>query len=111
MQRRSASQGRSSRIWPSGPLALLGGAAVLSLALVVFSLADAGGLRRLSLLRRDAAKAEAGNASPRGGNARLSGAVRKHGTRVGPSATDRAPPQQLRVVTQDELLFQFHSRP
>src|SRR5258708_11552451 len=101
MQRRSASQGRSSRICPSGPLALLGGAAALSLALVVFSLADAGGLRRLSLLRRDAAKAEAGNASLRAENARLSRTVPKLGTRGDPSALERAARQQLGVGKPD----------
>jgi cell division protein FtsB len=85
----------------------LGGAAALSLALVVFSLADAGGLRRLSLLRRDAAKAEAGNASLRAENARLARTVRKLGTRVDPSALERAARQQLGFVKQDELLFKF----
>jgi cell division protein FtsB len=94
-------------MWQSGPLALLGGAAALSLALVVFSLADAGGLRRLSLLRRDAAKAEAGNASLRAENTRLSRTVRKLGTRVDPSALERAARQQLGFVKQDELLFKF----
>ena len=107
MHRRGASQGRSSRIWPSGPLALLGGAAALSLALIVFSLADKGGLRRLSLLHRDVAKAEAANAALRAENARLSRTVRKLGTRVDPSALERAARQQLGFVKQDELLFKF----
>lgn len=91
----------------SGPLALVGSAAALSLALALVSLLDPGGVRRLSLLRQDVAKAEAANAALRAENARLSRTVQKLGTRVDPAALERAAREQLGFVKRDELLFKF----
>ena len=91
----------------SGPLALICGAAALAIALAIFSLADAHGIRRLTLLRHDVARAEAANAALRTQNAELARTAQKLGTRVEPAALERAARQQLGFVKQDELLFKF----
>lgn len=90
-----------------GPFALIWAAAGLSLALVLLSLADGRGVRRLTLLRRDVARAEAANASLRTRNAELARTVQKLGTRVDAAALERAARGQLGFVKQDELLFKF----
>ncbi|GAC1341129.1 MAG: hypothetical protein NVS2B9_14120 [Myxococcales bacterium] len=92
---------------PRGPLALIWAAAGLSLALVLLSLADGRGVRRLSLLRADVARAEAANAALRVRNAELARTVQKLGPKVDPAALERAAREQLGFVKQDELLFKF----
>jgi cell division protein FtsB len=90
-----------------GPFALIWAAAGLSLALVLLSLADARGVRRLGLLRRDVARAEEANAALHARNAELSRTIQRLGTRVDPRALERAAREQLGFVKQDQLLFKF----
>jgi cell division protein FtsB len=90
-----------------GPFALIWAALGLSLALVLLSLADGRGVRRLGLLRRDVARAEAANAALHARNAELSRTVQKLGARVDPRALERAAREQLGFVKQDQLLFKF----
>jgi cell division protein FtsB len=90
-----------------GPLGLIWAAAGLSLALVLLSLADPRGVGRLSLLRRDVARAEAANAGLHARNAELSRTVQKLGTKVDPRTLERAAREQLGFVKQDQLLFKF----
>lgn len=103
----SCARGRRTPGKASGPLALVAGAGALSLALVLVSLADASGLRRLSSLREDAARAEAANAALRAENARLLRTAQKLGARVDAAALERAAREQLGFVKRDELLFKF----
>jgi cell division protein FtsB len=95
------------RVRSSGPLALVCGAAALSLAFVAVSLASPGGVRRLVLLRRDVARAEAVSAALRARNAELARTVQQLSGKVDPKALERAARQQLGFVRQDELLFKF----
>ena len=107
MDRGSRLRAWAMKVPTSGPLALIGGAAAIAIALVASSLVDAHGIRRLLVLRRDVARAEAANAELRAENAELARTALKLGAKVDPAALERAARQQLGFVKQDELLFKF----
>jgi cell division protein FtsB len=83
------------------------GALAASLAMVVMSLADPKGLRRLERLRSDIDRQEQKNRELREENARLSRTVRDLSPPVNPAALERVAREQLGFVRPDELLFKF----
>jgi cell division protein FtsB len=86
---------------------LLLASATASLAIAAGSLADAKGLRRLSLLRADIERQEQKNHELREANARLRKTVQSLSPPIDAAALEKAAREQLGFVRKDELLFKF----
>lgn len=91
----------------SPPQRLVAGAALVSLALVGLSLADARGLTRLRKLDRDLARQEQLNQQLREENAALAKTVKLLSPPVNDAALEKAAREQLGFVRQDEVVFKF----
>lgn len=83
------------------------GALVASVTMVVVSLADPKGLRRLERLRGDIERQEQKNRELRDENARLLRTVKELSPPVNPAALEKAAREHLGFVRPDEILFKF----
>jgi len=83
------------------------GALAASVTMVVVSLADPKGLRRLERLRGDIERQEQKNRELRHENARLLRTVKELSPPVSAGALEKAAREQLGFVRPDEILFKF----
>jgi cell division protein FtsB len=83
------------------------GALAASVTMVVVSLADPKGLRRLERLRGDIERQEQKNRELRDENARLLRTVKELSPPVSAAALEKAAREQLGFVRPDEILFKF----
>src|SRR5215468_1222254 len=83
------------------------GALAASLTMVVMSLADPKGRRRLGRRRSAIERREQKNRELREENARLSRTVKELSPPVSPAALERVAREQLGFVRSDEVLFKF----
>ena len=91
----------------SGPAGLVWGAAAVAAALVLVSLADAGGVRRWRALQRDVERQQRANLLLGEQNSELQRTVDALGRNVDPAALERLAREQLGWVKPDEILFKF----
>jgi cell division protein FtsB len=78
-----------------------------SLAILLASLADARGLKRLDRLRADVARQEQKNRELREANARLRKTISDLSAPVSSAALEKAAREQLGFVKPGEVLFKF----
>ena len=86
---------------------LVAGAALLSLVLVVASLADARGVTRLQRIEHDLARQELTNHQLREENLALQKTVKSLSQPVNDAALEKAAREQLGFVREDEVVFKF----
>ena len=86
---------------------LVAGAALLSLLLVIASLADARGLSRLHRIEHDLSRQELANRQLRDENAALARIVKSLSPPVNDAALEKAAREQLGFVREDEVVFKF----
>src|SRR5690242_17044480 len=90
-----------------GPRALVAGAALVSLAIGAFALADPHGYRLLRKLDQDIARQEAANQMLREDSARLRKRVRALSSPMDPRVLEKEAREELGFVRPDEVLVKF----
>lgn len=95
------------RISASGPAGLVWSACALSLALVLFAVADPRGVRRVLALRAQSAQQQQQNQKLAARNEALQQMVRALGPQLDPKVLEREAREQLGWVRPGELLFKF----